>query len=163
MRYHAVIEIPAGTRNKYEIDHDSGEVWLDRHLFVAMTYPVDYGFFPETLGEDGDPLDALVLLAEPTFPGCNLWVRPVAVFWMQDESGPDAKILCVADGDPRRNTIRDIDDLDRHLVAEITHFFDAYKALEPNKHTETRGWEGAEAAVREIEAAQERHRVAAEG
>jgi inorganic pyrophosphatase len=158
VRFHAVIEIPAGSRNKYEIDHESGEVWLDRHLFVAMNYPLDYGFIPETLAEDGDPVDVMVLLREPTFPGCNLWVRPVAVFWMLDEAGPDAKILCAVDGDPRWDGVRDMEDLDLHLVEEITHFFDAYKTLEPNKHTETRGWEGSEAALAEIEAAQIRFR-----
>jgi len=154
MRYHAVIEIPARSRNKYEIDHETGEVWLDRRLFVAMAYPLDYGFFPETLAGDGDPLDVLVLLDESTFPGCHLWVRPVAVFWMRDEAGPDAKILCVADGDPRYEKVRDLDDIDDHLLAEVTHFFDAYKALEPHKHTETRGWEGLDAAIAEIESSQ---------
>ena len=91
-----VVEIPKGSRNKYEIDHDTGEVWLDRHLFTATAYPTDYGYVEHTLGEDGDPLDALVLLDEPTFPGCHVNGRPVGVFWMTDEAGPDAKILVVA-------------------------------------------------------------------
>ncbi len=156
MKYHVVIEIPAGSRNKYEIDHETGDVWLDRNLFVAMRYPLDYGFFPDTLAEDDDPLDALVLLAEPTFPGCNLWVRPVAVFWMRDEAGPDAKVLCVPHGDPRWGGVNDLDDLDAHLLAEIGHFFQAYKELEPDKHSETSDWEGVEAAVQEIQLSRQR-------
>ena len=88
-----VVEIPRGSRNKYEMDHETGEIFLDRMLFTATQYPADYGFLPDTLGEDGDPLDALVLLDEPTFPGCRVRVRAVGVFWMRDEAGPDAKIL----------------------------------------------------------------------
>ena len=103
-----VVEIPKGSRNKYEMDHDSSEIWLDRTLFTAMQYPADYGFFPDTLAEDGDPLDALVLLQEPTFPGCHIMVRAVAVFWMTDEMGPDAKVLCVPAHDPRWNDVNDL-------------------------------------------------------
>ena len=151
-----MIEIPAGSRNKYEIDHDTGEVWLDRHLFTAMRYPLDYGFFPETLSEDGDPLDLLLMLDEPTFPGCHVSVRPVAVFWMTDEAGPDAKVLCVVDGDPRWDSVTDLEDLRPHLIEEISHFFEAYKVLEPKKHTEVRGWQGRDAALAEIEASRRR-------
>lgn len=152
-----IVEIPQGSRNKYEMDHESDAIWLDRTLFTAMEYPSDYGFFPHTLGEDGDPLDALVLLAQPTFPGCHVMVRAVAVFWMEDEKGPDAKVLCVPAHDPRWNDVRDLGDVPRHLLAEIEHFFDFYKTIEPGKATSTRGWEGAEAAVREIAAAKSRH------
>ena len=100
-RVEVIVEVPKGSRNKYEIDHDTGEVWLDRLLFTATRYPADYGFLPRTLAEDDDPLDALVLGDEPTFPGCHCWARPVAVFLMADEAGPDAKVLFVPDPDPR--------------------------------------------------------------
>jgi inorganic pyrophosphatase len=145
-----VVEIPKGSRNKYEIDHDSGAVWLDRHLFTAMAYPADYGFVPNTLAGDGDPLDALVILDEPTFPGCHLRTRPIGVFWMEDEAGPDAKLLCVLYGDPRWEHVQDLKDLRPHLMAEIHHFFEAYKALEPTKSSAVRGWEGREAALAAI-------------
>ncbi len=151
--YEVVIEIPKGSRNKYEMDHETGKIWLDRMLFTAMQYPVDYGFFADTHAEDGDPLDALVLLQDPTFPGCHIMVRPVAVFWMSDEKGPDAKVLCVAASDPRWADTRDLADVPEHLLMEIGHFFDVYKELEPGKSSETRGWEGTEAARRAIAAA----------
>src|SRR4051794_39179439 len=156
MEIEVVVEIPKGSRNKYEADHDTGEIWLDRHLFTATTYPTDYGFVPDTLAEDSDPLDALVLLDEPTFPGCHVRARVIGVFWMADEKGPDAKILCVPGHDPRWADINDLDDLETRrpmLLEEIEHFFDVYKKLEPGKDTETRGWEGAEAAAREVDAA----------
>jgi inorganic pyrophosphatase len=152
-----IVEIPKGSRNKYEMDHASGAIWLDRHLFTATSYPADYGFIDDTLGEDGDPLDALVLLDEPTFPGCHILARPIGVFWMSDEKGPDAKILCVPAKDPRWAHIQDLDHLLPHLQEEITHFFMVYKALEPGKGTEVRDWEGAGAARTEIEAAQRRY------
>jgi inorganic pyrophosphatase len=150
MEHEVIVEIPKGSRNKYEMDHDSGEIWLDRMLFTAMQYPTDYGFFPNTHAEDGDPLDALVLLQDSTFPGCHIHVRPVAVFWMTDEKGPDAKILCVPAHDPRWSDTQDIDDVPEHLLHEIGHFFDAYKHLEPGKGSETRGWEGSAAAEQAI-------------
>ena len=142
-----IIEIPRGSRNKYEMDHDTGAIWLDRMLFTATQYPADYGFVPETLAEDGDPLDVLVLLDEPTFPGCHIRVRPVGVFWMSDEAGPDAKILCVPASDPRSGALHDLADLPKFLLAEIEHFFAVYKDVEPGKSVETRGWEGAAAAA----------------
>ncbi|MDH4146500.1 MAG: inorganic diphosphatase [Acidimicrobiia bacterium] len=148
-----IVEIPKGSRNKYEIDHETGAIWLDRHLFTASQYPADYGFVANTLGEDGDPLDALVLLDEPTFPGCHVWGRPIGVFWMRDEAGPDAKVLFVPHKDPRWEYLQDLDDVPGHLLAEITHFFEIYKALEPNKSTEVRNWEPRERAEAEIAAA----------
>jgi inorganic pyrophosphatase len=148
-----VVEIPRGSRNKYEVDHDSGEIFLDRRLFTATTYPADYGFVPDTLGEDGDPLDALVLLEDPTFPGCWVEARPVGMMSMQDEAGADAKILCVPPKEPRWRGVEDLGDLPRELLAEIEHFFEVYKALEPGKEAHTRGWEGCQAAWHEIEAA----------
>jgi inorganic pyrophosphatase len=151
-----IVEIPRGSRNKYEMDHETGKIWLDRHLFTATTYPADYGFFENTLGGDGDPLDALILMNEPTFPGCHLWARPVGVFTMRDEAGDDAKVLCVLADDPRWENIRDLDDLDPHLMNEIRHFFEVYKDLEPGKSAEIGAWAGVDAAIEEIRAAQER-------
>ena len=152
-----VVEIPKGSRNKYEIDHDTGAIWLDRHLFTATAYPADYGFIPDTLGEDGDPLDVLVLLEEPTVPGCHITGRAIGVFWMRDEMGPDAKILAVPAGDPRWDDIKVLGDVPSHLRAEIGHFFEIYKALEPSKSTEVGDWGGRSDAVAEIAAARQRH------
>jgi inorganic pyrophosphatase len=151
----AVIEIPKGSRNKYEADHETGEIWLDRLLFTSTQYPTDYGFMPDTLAEDGDPLDVLVLLDEPTFPGCHIKARPVGVFRMRDEHGPDTKILAVPATDPRWSEIHDIKDLPNFLLDEIQHFFDVYKDLEPGKVTAIEGWDGSEAAVAEIEKARQ--------
>lgn len=153
-----VVEIPRGSRNKYEYDHDRGIFFLDRRLFSATVYPADYGFIDETLGEDGDPLDALVILEDPTFPGCRVRARPVGVIWMTDEKGPDAKILAVLDGDPNWETVADLDELPGHLVAEIEHFFDVYKQLEPKKSSGTAGTGDREAAWKEIDAARRRYR-----
>ena len=152
-----VVEIPRGSRNKYEMDHHTGVIRLDRRLFSATVYPADYGFIPDTLGEDGDPLDALVLLDDPPFPGCWVTARPVGVFWMEDEKGPDAKIICVTPGDPRWDPVDDLDQLPRHLLDEIEHFFDVYKMLEPDKSSATRGYEGKDRAWEEIRRAQERY------
>ena len=145
-----VIEIPRGSRNKYEYDHERHVMRLDRRLFTATTYPADYGFIPDTLAGDGDPLDALVLLEDPTFPGCWVQARPVALMWMQDEAGPDAKIICVVGDDPRWDHVQDIGDLPEHLRQEIEHFFTIYKALEPGKWADVRGFEGAAEAKAEI-------------
>jgi adenylate kinase len=151
-----VIEVPRGSRNKYEFDHERHVMHLDRRLFSATVYPADYGFVPETLAEDGDPLDALVLLEEPVFPGCWVRARPIGIFWMEDEKGPDAKIICVPLGDPRWGQVRDLGDMPAHLRSEIHHFFDVYKALEPGKSTSTTGFEGREAALGEIAASRAR-------
>ena len=153
----AVVEIPRGSRNKYEYDHEQHVLRLDRRLFSATVYPADYGFIPDTLSEDGDPLDAMVLLDEPTFPGCHIRARVLGVFWMTDEAGPDAKILCVPDADERWDDLKDLSDLHRtHILDEIGHFLETYKALEPNKGTETRGWEGRDAALAEVAASRAR-------
>ncbi|MGF1599410.1 MAG: inorganic diphosphatase [Acidimicrobiales bacterium] len=151
-----VVEIPKGSRNKYEMDHDSGELWLDRHLFTATSYPADYGFVPDTLAEDGDPLDVLVLLDEPTVPGCHIRARVIGVFWMRDEKGPDAKVLAVPYGDPRWDKVRDLPDVAEFLLAEIGHFFEVYKALEPSKSTEVGRWGDRAEALVEIHAARAR-------
>lgn len=152
-----VVEIPRGSRNKYEIDHDTGQVFLDRRLFTATTYPADYGFVPDTLAGDGDPLDALVLLEDPTFPGVWVEAKPVGLMWMQDEAGPDAKLICVPPKEPRWRGVEDLKDLPEELLEEIKHFFDVYKALEPEKHSATAGFEGRRAAWREIEASRANH------
>jgi inorganic pyrophosphatase len=153
---HVVVEIPRGSRNKYEIDHDTGRIFLDRRLFTATTYPADYGYVPDTLGEDGDPLDALVLLEDPTYPGIWVEAKPVGLLWMSDEAGSDAKLLCVPPTEPRWKGVEDLRDLPEELLEEIKHFFEVYKALEPGKYSNTAGFEGRKAAWREIEAA--RHR-----
>ena len=150
---HVIVEIPRGSRNKYEIDHVTGRVMLDRRLFTATTYPADYGFVPDTLAGDGDPLDALVLLEDPVFPGVWVEARPVAVIYMRDEAGEDAKLICVPTREPRWANVHDIGDLPEGLMAEIQHFFEVYKALEPNKHSSTTGHGGAAQAWAEIAAA----------
>lgn len=145
-----IIEIPKGTRNKYEYDHHRDVIFLDRRLFSATFYPADYGFIPGTLAEDGDPLDVLVILDEPTFPGCHIHVAPLGVFWMSDEHGRDAKIIAVPISDVRGRSVSDIDDLDPHLKNEIQHFFAVYKDLEPGKHSEVSGFGSAAEAEEEI-------------
>jgi inorganic pyrophosphatase len=155
-----IVEIPAGSRNKYEYDHERHLIRLDRRLGTAMTYPADYGFVPETLALDGDPLDALVLLDDPTFPGCLVRVRVIGVFQMKDEAGPDAKLLTVLEHDPMRTDTHDVSDLPSHFLDEIAHFFSAYKALEPGKSTQTIGFEGRDAALEELRASRDRFRAA---
>ena len=147
---HVVIEIPRGSRNKYEIDHETGRVFLDRRLFTATTYPADYGYIPETMGGDGDALDALVLLEDAVYPGVWVAARPVGVLYMRDEAGEDAKILCVPPKEPRWNDVHDLADLTPQLVSEIQHFFEVYKALEPGKDSSTAGIAGRAEAWREI-------------
>jgi len=144
--FDVIIEIPKGQRNKYEMDHATGRIRLDRMLFTSTRYPDDYGFIEGTLGDDGDPLDALVILDEPTFPGCEIAVRPIAVFWMTDEKGPDAKILMVPARDPRYAGLQNLGDVPDHVTAEIGHFFDIYKELERDKSTDVRGWQDRAAA-----------------
>ena len=147
-----VVEIPAGSRNKYEFDKERGVFVLDRVLFSSVHYPTDYGYVTETLAEDGDALDALLVVNEPTFPGCHVIARPIGVLDMKDEKGPDHKILAVPLGDPRFQSINDLVDLDPHWLREIENFFQTYKALE-DKWTEVVGWEDAAAAHRAIAAA----------
>lgn len=156
MEIEVVVEIPKGTRNKYEAD-ESGAIWLDRLLFTSTRYPEDYGYVPETLADDGDPVDALVVLEEPTFPGCHIHARPVGVFRMRDEEGADEKVLCVPSSDPRWNHVTDVSDLPEHELREIAHFFDIYKDLEPGKRTEAKGWSGREDAELVVERAKQRY------
>ncbi|MEV0434760.1 MULTISPECIES: inorganic diphosphatase [Nocardia] len=153
MEFDVTIEIPKGSRNKYEVDHESGRVKLDRYLYTSMAYPADYGFIENTLGEDGDPLDALVLLPESVFPGVIVEARPVAVYRMTDEAGGDDKILCVPAGDPRWDYIQDITDVPEFELAAIKHFFERYKDLEPNKFVEGSEWLDRAEAVKIIDEA----------
>jgi inorganic pyrophosphatase len=133
------VEIPGGSRNKYEWDDELGGIVLDRRIFTSVSYPSDYGYIEGTLAEDGDPLDALVLVSDPTFPGCRIRVRPVGVFHMSDEKGPDEKIICVPLKDPTWGRLSDIHDIPPELRNEIEHFYQVYKDLERHK-TETRGF-----------------------
>jgi inorganic pyrophosphatase len=158
-----IVEVPQGSRNKYEMDPKAGRIRLDRMLFTSTRYPLDYGFVTDTLAEDGEPLDALVCLEEPTFPGCLVTVRPVAVFWMLDENGPDAKVLTVCAHDPRMADVRDLSDVPGYLTAEIGHFFDIYKEIEPCKSSDVRGWQDRAAAERIIKEAQARGGAALAG
>jgi inorganic pyrophosphatase len=156
VEFDVTIEIPKGQRNKYEIDHETGRIRLDRMLFTATRYPEDYGFIEHTLGEDGDPLDALVILDEPTFPGCLIRCRAIGMFNMTDEAGGDAKVLCVPASDPRMDRLQDLDDLPEFDRLEIQHFFEVYKDLEPGKSVEGASWVGRAEAVAEIEASRQR-------
>lgn len=150
MEFDVLIEIPKGSRNKYEVDHETGRIRLDRVLFTATQYPADYGFIEGTLGQDGDPLDALVLLPEPTFPGCLVRARAIGMFRMTDEKGPDDKVLCVPAQDVRQESLQDISDMKKFDLLEIQHFFSVYKDLEPGKSTEGSTWVGRGDAETEI-------------
>ena len=151
MQFDVTVEIPKGQRNKYELDHETGRIRLDRMLFTSTRYPSDYGFIENTLADDGDPLDALVLLEEPTFPGCLIRCRAIGMFRMRDENGADDKVLCVAASDPRMAHYADINDVAEFDLLEIQHFFEVYKALEPGKSVEGFRWVGRADAEEEIE------------
>src|SRR5262249_40489944 len=153
---HVLIEIPKGSRNKYEYDHELRAIKLDRFLFSSVVYPTDYGFIPDTLAEDGDALDALVCVSEPTFPGCVIHVKVIAVLRMRDDKGIDDKIICVPLHDPNWNTVDLLDDLPAPLLGEIKHFFEIYKQPE-GKTVEVDGWYPREDALAVIEAARERY------
>jgi len=161
VEFDVTIEIPKGQRNKYEVDHDTGRIRLDRMLFTSTRYPHDYGFIEGTLGEDGDPLDALVILEEPTFPGCLIRCRAIGMFHMRDEKGGDDKVLCIPAGDIRSAQIQDISDISEFDLLEIQHFFETYKDLEPGKSVEDARWGGRAEAEAEIEAS--RRRLLVEG
>jgi inorganic pyrophosphatase len=153
----AMIEIPRGSRNKYEYDHERGVFRLDRVLYSSVHYPTDYGFLLSTLSGDGDPLDVLVIVDEPTFPGCLMRVRPIGTLIMSDEKGEDEKILAVPVDDPRFATINDLADLASHWQREISTFFRTYKELQ-GVQTDVRDWSPAWVAWRVIEECQERYR-----
>jgi len=153
----AVIEIPKGSRNKYEYDHETHAIKLDRFLYTSVVYPTDYGFIPDTLGLDEDPLDVMVCVSEPTFPGCVIDVKPIALFRMEDDKGVDDKVLAVPVSDPTWNQLETLDDLSDQLQDEIAHFFSVYKDLEQKK-VKVHGWFSREEAIEEIENARNRCR-----
>lgn len=153
----AFIEIPRGSRNKYEYDESTGQFRLDRVLYSSVHYPTEYGFIPETLAEDGDHLDILVPMQEPTFPGCLIEARPIGGLDMSDEKGSDFKVLAVPIGDPRYQHVADLTHLGDHWLREIETFFATYKLLEP-KQTEVLGWHDAAFACEVIEACRQRYR-----
>jgi inorganic pyrophosphatase len=155
--YVCVVEIPKGNRNKYEFDPELGRIKFDRLLMSAATYPTDYEYLRDTLAEDGDPLDALVCLTEPTFPGCLIPVKPIGMFTMSDEKGPDDKIVCVPLHDPYWNHYEEVNDLPELLRQEIEQFFSIYKVLEQKK-VEVGDWRSREEAEVEIRTSEERFR-----
>jgi inorganic pyrophosphatase len=151
-----IVEIPKNSGNKYEYDPACGVFRLDRPLYSPMHYPGDYGFIPGTIAEDGDPLDILALVEEPSFPGCLIEVRPVGVLNMLDQNAPDQKVLSIPNRSPRFEEIRTIDQVPHHVRREIEHFFGIYKELE-GKRTEMHGWQSAEEAHRAIERSRARY------
>ncbi len=152
---HCVIEIPKGSRNKYEWNEELGALTLDRFLFSSVVYPTDYGFIPKTMGLDNDPLDVMVCVSEPTFPGCVIKVKPIALFRMRDDHGQDDKVLCVPLSDPNWNGHDRLEDLTQQFRDEISHFFGMYKEPE-GKVVKVDGWYPKEAALEEIEASRRR-------
>jgi inorganic pyrophosphatase len=157
MEFDVLIEIPRGSRNKYEVDHESGRIRLDRTLFTSTQYPADYGYIEGTLGLDGDPLDALVVLqGDPLFPGVLVRCRAIGMFRMTDEKGADDKVLCVPAADPRLSHLHDLPDLPEFDRLEIQHFFEVYKELEPGKSVEGASWAGRAEAEAEITASRSR-------
>ncbi len=146
----AFVEVPKGSRNKYEFNPQSGELEFDRRLFAAVSFPTDYGFIPETKAESGDPLDALICVDEPTFPGCVVQVKIIALFKMRDENGPDHKVLCVPLGDPAWSGLEEVDELPGNLKEEIAHFFDVYTQLE-DQEVLVEGWGTREEAMQVLE------------
>ncbi len=152
-----VVEIPKGSRNKYEYDPEIGAITLDRFLSSSVVYPTDYGFVPETLAPDGDTLDALICVSEPTFPGCVIKCRMIGLFDMEDEHGLDSKLLCVPCNDPLWSTLERLEDLPQQLRNEIGHFFAIYKDLEPGKESIVKGWRDQDAAVEELKQCRRRY------
>lgn len=154
--FDVLIEIPKGSRNKYEVDKASGRIRLDRMIFSSMQYPADYGYVENTLGLDGDPLDVLVFISEPTFPGCIIHVRLLGVFLMSDDKGQDEKLLCVPISDPFWGRYHNMDELNPHLLKELEHFFRVYKDLE-NKKVDIQGFASKEVALQILEDARKRY------
>jgi inorganic pyrophosphatase len=155
--FDCIVEIPKGSRNKYEYDHELDVIKLDRFLFSSVVYPTDYGFVPDTLSLDGDPLDVMVCVSEPTFPGCLIHVKPIALFRMEDDAGLDDKVLAVPLTDPGWSSFETLEDVPAQLQNEIAHFFTVYKQLE-NKKVEVEGWFPREDAIQEIDESRRRFR-----
>jgi inorganic pyrophosphatase len=160
--FHCLVEIPKGSRNKYEWDEELQAIKLDRFLFASVVYPTDYGFIPQTLGEDGDPLDAMVVVTEPTFPGCMIPVKVIALFRMRDDKGVDDKVVCVPQHDPNWRHVERLEDLSETLRDEISHFFSIYKQPE-GIAVKVDGWFPRDQAIEIIEAAKDRYREAGGG
>ena len=155
MTFDAIIEIPRGSRNKYEMDHETGRIRFDRVLYSPMFYPADYGFVENTLGLDGDPIDVLVFLTEPTVPGCVIEVKTIGVLNMSDDKGQDEKLICVPVADPTWNQLENITDMNPHTLKEVEHFFKVYKDLE-NKTTTIEGYGDKAQAEQLLQDARER-------
>jgi inorganic pyrophosphatase len=143
-----IVETPKGSKNKYEVSKEYDCILLDRVLHSSVVFPLEYGMIPRTYYEDGDALDAMVVMSEPTFTGCVVEARPIGLLRMRDEKGKDDKVLCIAIRDPRNREYYDLTDLPTHFLDEIAEFFRTYKHLEEGKNTEVLGWEGKEAALR---------------
>jgi inorganic pyrophosphatase len=158
-----IVEIPKGSRNKYEFDPELGAIKLDRFVSASVVYPTDYGYVPETLATDGDPLDVLICVSEPTFPGCIVPAKAIGLFKMADEKGPDDHVVCVPCHDPGWNRFDDVGQLPSQLRAEIGHFFSVYKDLDPNRHSEVIGWGDHHAAARTVEEARARLQTESRG
>jgi inorganic pyrophosphatase len=141
-----VVETPRGSRNKYEYDSDQDVMRFDRRLPGSFAFPADYGYIPDAVGSDGEPLDALVLTVEPTYPGTWVAARPIAVFWIRTADRREAKLVCVPAGEPAYSDVEDLADLPEHLRAELENFFDIYRSLDPNGDARSDGQDGAEAA-----------------
>ncbi len=155
----ALIEIPKGSQNKYELDKEFGVIRLDRAFYSAVYSPLDYGFIPQTLSEDGDSLDILVMGNEAVFPGCLVEARPIGLLKMIDSGEPDSKVLSVQEKNPRFNAIKTLEDIEKyspHLLQEIGHYFETYKHLQ-GKEVKVVGWENGDAARKEISASQKRY------
>ena len=157
-----LVEIPMGSNVKYEYDSEKGVIFVDRFLYTAMFYPFNYGFIPGTLEEDGDPVDVLVVSSQPVMPGTVIEARPIGLLVMEDEEGPDSKIIAVPKEkvDPQFKDVIDVNDLPEVIRERIKHFFEHYKELEPGKWVKVRDWRGAEEAFKKIQAAIERYRSA---
>jgi len=157
VEFDVLIEIPRGSRNKYEVDHETGRMRLDRTLFTSTQYPADYGYIEDTLGDDDDPLDAMIILhGDPLFPGVLVRCRAIGMFRMTDEMGGDDKVLCVPTTDPRLEHLRDIHHVPEFDRLEIQHFFEVYKELEPGKSVEGAAWVGRVEAETEISRSRQR-------
>lgn len=152
----AVVEIPKGRRSKFEVDKLTGLMKLDRYLYSSSHYPGDYGFIPRTLADDGDALDVLVMVNEPTFTGCLIEARPIGLFRMVDRGMNDFKILAVPSTDPLFDGYRNLQDTPPHFLREVEHFFATYKQLE-GIHIQTSGWQSADAAIGEIKRSVDRY------